>query len=162
MNTSADSRPHLIQVIAGAGLLIGTLDIADAIIFYALRGIPPFRILQGIAAGLLGRASFTQGSRSAFLGLLLHFFIAFTVATVYILLSRRFPLSRHPFLYGTVYGIAVYCVMNYIILPLSKAGPRGHFSLIPFVNGIAALIFFIGIPVALIARRYVPIPEKTS
>ncbi len=109
-----------------------------------------------------GRASFAQGSRSAFLGLLLHFFIAFTVATVYILASRRLPLSRHPFLYGTLYGIAVYCVMNYIVLPLSKAGPRGHFSLITFVNGVGALIFFIGIPVALIARRYIPIPEKTS
>ena len=162
MQTSADSRPHLIKVIAGAGLLIGTLDIADAIIFYALRGVPPIRILQGIAAGVLGRASFAQGHRSAFLGLLLHFFIAFTVATVYILASRRLPLSRHPFLYGTLYGIAVYCVMNYIVLPLSRVGPRGHLSLIPFINGVTALIFFIGIPVALIARRYVTIDEKAS
>jgi hypothetical protein len=28
--------------------------------------------------------------------------------------------------------------------------------LIPFINGVAALVFCIGIPLAFIARRYVP------
>lgn len=156
MKTAADSRPHLLKIIAGATLLVGTLDIADAFIFYALRGVPPIRILQGIASGLLGRAAFREGLHSALLGLALHFFIAGTVATIYLLTSRRLPLSRHPFLYGTLYGIAVYCVMNYIVLPLSRVGPRPLFPpLIPFINGVAALIFCIGIPLALIARRYI-------
>ena len=163
MPTHADRRANILLVIAGTGLLIGTLDIADAIIFYARRGIPPIRILQGIGAGLIGRVAFAQGRRSALLGLLLHFFIAFTVAAIYILASRKLPLSRHPFLYGTLYGIAVYCVMNYIVLPLSNVAPRPFFpTLIPFINGIAALIVCIGIPTAIIAHHYVPFPEKTS
>jgi uncharacterized membrane protein YagU involved in acid resistance len=144
------------MVLAGAGLLVGVLDISDAFIFYGLHGVPPMRILQGIASGLLGRAAFTQGSRSALLGVVLHFFIAFTAATVYLLASRRLPLSRRPLLYGTLYGVAVYVVMNYIVLPLSNVVPKPHFSPTPFVNGVAALIFCVGIPVAFIARRYIP------
>lgn len=144
------------MVLAGAGLLVGVLDISDAFIFYGLHGVPPIRILQGIASGLLGRAAFTQGSRSALLGVVLHFFIAFTAATVYLLASRRLPLSRRPLLYGTLYGVAVYVVMNYIVLPLSNVVPKPHFSPVPFVNGVAALIFCVGIPVAFIARRYIP------
>ena len=79
MTTSAD-RPALWKVVAGATLLVGTLDISDAFIFYGLRGIPPVRILQGIAAGIYGRAAFGMGHRSALIGLICHFFIAFCAA----------------------------------------------------------------------------------
>ena len=34
--------------------------------------------------------------------------------------------------------------------------PKPLFSLIPFVNGVAALIFCAGLPVAFIARRDIP------
>jgi hypothetical protein len=159
MKTSADP-PLLWKVIAGATLLVGTLDISDAFIFYGLRGITPTRILQGIASGVLGRSSFGMGHRSALLGLLFHFFIAFSATTVFLLASRKLPLARNPLLYGTLFGVALYCVMNYIVLPLSKIGWRPAPPLIPLINGVAALIFCIGIPLAFIARRYVP--QQTS
>jgi hypothetical protein len=156
MKTMHDSRPQYLKAIALACLVAGTLDISDALIFYGLRGISPIRILQGIASGVLGRAAFTQGTQSVLLGLLLHFFIATTWAAIYIFASRRLPLSRRPILWGSIYGIVVYLVMNYAVVPLSKIGPRPTPPLIPLINGVAALIFFIGIPVALIARRYIP------
>jgi hypothetical protein len=149
-------HPPLWKVIAGATLLVGTLDISDAFIFYGLRGISPTRILQGIASGVLGRAAFNMGHRSALLGLFFHFFIAFSAATVFFLASSKLPLARHPFLYGTLFGVSLYCVMNYIVLPLSKIGWRPTPPLVPLVNGVAALVFCIGIPLAFIARRYVP------
>ena len=153
MTTAA--RPSLIKVIAGAGLLVGTLDILDAIIFYGLRGVPATRILQGIAFGLIGRTSYSMGMRSAALGLALHFFIATTWAAIYLLASRRLPLSRHPWLYGTLYGILIYTVMNYIVLPLSHIGLRPLPPLVRLINGVGALIVCIGLPLAFIARRYV-------
>ncbi len=149
------ARPSLIQVIAGAGLLVGTLDILDAIVFYGLRGVSATRILQGIAFGLIGRTAFTQGVRSAALGLLLHFFIATTWAAIYLLASRRLPLSRHPWISGTLYGITVYIIMNYVVLPLSHVGLRPLPPLIPLINGVGALIVCIGLPLAFIARRYI-------
>jgi hypothetical protein len=152
-----NSTPQYFKAIALSCLIAGTLDISDAFIFsYFYRGTLPTRILQSIASGVLGRAAFTQGARSALLGLFFHYLIATTAATLYILASRRLPLSRHPFLWGGLYGLVVYIVMNYVVFPLSKIGLRPIPPLIPLINGVAALVFFIGIPVALIARRYIP------
>jgi hypothetical protein len=155
METSTD-RPPLWRVIAGATLLVGVLDLSDAFIFYALRGISPIRILQGIAGGIYGRAALGMGHRAALLGLLCHFFIAFSATTVFLLASRKLPLGRRPWIYGSLFGIALYIVMNYIVLPLSKIGLRPTPPLVPLINGVAALVFCIGIPLAFIARRYVP------
>jgi hypothetical protein len=154
MTTAAATRPTFVKVILGAGLLVGTLDILDAIIFYGLRGVSATRILQGIAFGLIGRTSYSQGMRSAALGLLLHLFIATTWAAIYLLASRRLPLSRHPWIYGTLYGILVYIVMNYVVLPLSHIGLRPLPPLIPLINGVGALIVCIGVPLAFIARHF--------
>ncbi len=154
--TIQPSTPQFFKAIALSCLIAGTLDLSDALIFYYFRGVSPTRILQGIASGILGRTAFTQGTRSALLGLLLHYFIATTVATIYILASRRLPLSRHPFRWGGLYGLIVYIVMNYVVLPLSKIGLRPTPPLVPLINGVAAIVFCIGIPVALIARRYIP------
>jgi hypothetical protein len=156
MEMSAD-HPAVWKVIAGATLLVGTLDISDAFIFYGLRGVPPIRILQGIASGIYGRPALGMGRRSALVGLICHFFIAFCATSVFMLAARKLPLARHPWLYGGLFGVALYCVMNYIVLPLTKVPPRPPFPpLVPFVNGVAALVFCIGIPLAFIARRYVP------
>jgi hypothetical protein len=151
-----NSTPQYFKAIALSCIIAGTLDISDAFIFYGLRGVSPTRILQGIASGVIGRAAFTQGTRSALLGLFFHYLIATTAATLYILASRHLPLSRHPFLWGGLYGLVVYGVMNYVVLPLSKIGLRPTPPLVPLINGVAALVFFIGIPTALIARRYIP------
>ena len=148
-------RPALWKVIAGATLLVGVLDISDAFIFYGLRGTTPTRILQGIASGVLGREAFRMGQRSALLGLFFHFFIAFSATTVFLLASRKFPVARHPWRYGSLFGIALYAVMNYIVLPVSKIGLRPTPPLVPLINGVAALVFCIGIPLAFIARRFV-------
>jgi uncharacterized membrane protein YagU involved in acid resistance len=160
MRTSAD-HPALWKVILGATLLVGVLDISDAFIFYGLRGTPPIRILQGIASGVLGRNAFSMGHRAALLGLFFHFFIAFSATTVFLLAARKLPLARHPFLNGALFGVALYIVMNYIVLPLSKIGLRPTPPLVPLINGIAALVFCIGIPLALIARRCVSQQQTT-
>ena len=163
MNPPAEKPTPILRVIALATLVAGTLDISDALIFYGLRGIPPTRILQGIAYALIGRTSYLQGARSAALGLFLHFFIkAATVSTIYILASRRLPLSRHPILYGTLYGLGVYIVMNYVVVPFSRIGLRPLPHPVPLINAVAALIFCIGIPIAYIASRYIPITETAS
>jgi hypothetical protein len=151
------NRPtSLAKVIAFATLVVGTIDISDALIFYGLRGVRLILIPQSIASGILGRDAYKGGIHTALLGMALHYFIAFVVVTLYLLASRRLPLSRHPWLNGALYGIAVYFFMNNIVLPLSNVIPRPHYSLFPFINGLGASIFLIGIPTALIARRFLP------
>ena len=65
------------------GLCAGTLDILFATGFWALRGVAPQRILQSVAAGVLGKASFGGGAASAALGLGLHYLIAIAMASAY-------------------------------------------------------------------------------
>ena len=71
------------NVIAG-GLVVGTLDIVYAMAFWWLKArVAPIRILQSVAAGLLGRdAARAGGMQTALLGAVLHYFIAFTIVVV--------------------------------------------------------------------------------
>ena len=51
------------------GLAAGVLDITAALVVYGAFGLRPQRLLQGIAAGLLGPKSFDGGIATAALGL---------------------------------------------------------------------------------------------
>lgn len=140
------------KALALGTLVVGTLDILDALIFFGLRGARPMRIFQSIAAGLLGRDAFQGGVATALLGGVLHFFIAFVIVAVYFLAGRRAPfLVRHAVPMGVLYGIAVYFVMNYVVIPLSAAS-QGTFSMPVFLNGILIHAFGVGLPAALSAR----------
>ena len=142
--------------IAYGTFIVGSLDLLDAIIFFGLRGVTPLRILQGIAAGLLGRASFDGGSATGALGALLHFSIAFAIVTTYFLASRRLrSLTSHPFLYGPLYGVAVYLVMNLIVVPLSAA-TAARKSLAVIVNGLLIHVCGVGLPTAICTRAASP------
>jgi uncharacterized membrane protein YagU involved in acid resistance len=140
-------------VLAG-GLVAGTLDIVYACAFWALkRGVPPTRILQSVAAGLLGQASFEGGARTAALGLVLHYFIALSMAIAYYVVAGRWPLLwRRPVLCGAGYGLLLYGIMNYIVVPLSAAG-RGSKDPLWIILSIAVHVLLIGVPIALFTRR---------
>jgi hypothetical protein len=74
--------PNPLFAILCAGLACGVLDITAALVVYGHYGRTPMRLLQGIAAGLLGPRSFEGGIATALLGLFCQFFIAFCAATV--------------------------------------------------------------------------------
>nr|MDQ6940779.1 hypothetical protein [Verrucomicrobiota bacterium] len=59
------------RVILLAGLVAGGIDLIYVLPFCAVRGIPPTRVLQFIASGLLGRDSFNGGTSTAALGFVL-------------------------------------------------------------------------------------------
>jgi hypothetical protein len=140
-------------VLAG-GLVAGTLDIVFAWGFWAIKaGVPARRILQSVAAGLLGEASFGGGATTAALGLALHFFIAASMSAAYYLVSRRWRLLRErAVLCGAGYGLLLYGLMNFIVVPLSAAGPMVKQPLWITLS-VAVHVLLIGIPIALFARR---------
>src|SRR5579875_1469255 len=72
----ATTHEHRFLKALGLCLLIaGTLDIADALIFYALHGVPPKGLLQFIAGCLIGVSALHGGLLSAALGLAIHYTI---------------------------------------------------------------------------------------
>ena len=162
MEPSADRRPSLLLIIAGAALLIGTLDLIDAFVFFGWLGVPAIRVPQSIATGFLGQLAYHDGAISASFGLILHYLIAFAVAGTYMYVSGELPLHRKPILSGAIYGVVVYCVMNYIVIPISNFYPQPHFAVRPLINGIIGHILLIGIPLGLIAKRYVQGPAKRT
>jgi hypothetical protein len=133
-------------------LVVGALDFLDAVVYFGLRnGTTPMRIGQSIAAGWLGRAAFRGGAPAALLGVATHVLIAFGIVLTYFLASRRVEaLTRYPWLCGALYGIAVYVVMNQVVIPLSAIGPQ-PFQPGPFVNGIFIHVLGVGVPSALAA-----------
>ena len=137
-------------------MFAGTLDIADNLIFNQLRGITPKMVFQYIASGLIGIQAFRGGLASVALGVALHYTIALIWTGVFYAASRKFAiLSRRPVLSGFVYGGAIYLVMNFIVLPLSGVPhPRSAVTIASRVNGVLALLFFIGLPISLLVRRY--------
>ena len=44
---------------------MGILDITAALAFRGASGVPPVRVLQGIASGIMGQAAFSYGLASA-------------------------------------------------------------------------------------------------
>ena len=134
------------------GVAVGILDILAAfVVRYAFTRTPPQRVLQGIASGLIGPDAFSGGSGTAFVGLMLHFVIAFGAAAAYYVVSRNWrALVDHPVLSGLAYGVVVHFVMNSVVLPLSRfpLGPRTP----PFnftLTMIAVHMLFVGLPIAL-------------
>ena len=62
------------QPIFRAGLIAGALDITAAFLTAWFRArVTPGRVLQFVASGLLGAASFNAGTKTMVLGLALHF-----------------------------------------------------------------------------------------
>ena len=147
-------KSRAFPAIAWATLVTGVLDISSAFILSYPKGVGPIRVLQGVAAGLVGReAAINGGLATAGLGLAIHFFIAFVVASVFYLASRKLLfLTRHSVISGLLYGVVVYGFMYWIVMPL--AYPVVHPSVSRDVTAVFVHMFLIGLPVALIIRRF--------
>lgn len=142
------------KTILTAGLVAGTLDLALAITFFKIEGAPLTAVPHAIASGWLGVRAFHGGASTAILGVALHYLISLIVAAVYYLLSRGVKLLNHqPLLSGTVYGLAVFIVMQDVVVPLS-AEPRSHPTLAWLITDLASHVFFVGITIAMITRRF--------
>ena len=148
--------PRAFESIVYGGLVVGVLDITDAITFsWFWRGTKPATILQSVAAGLVGReAAFNGGAKTAVLGLMLHFLNATLFAIAFYLMSRFLPiLTRQAVISGLLYGVAAYLLMTYVVLPLSALGPRTRpIPLVAQLNGYIGHALLVGLPIALIAQ----------
>jgi len=137
------------------GLLAGTLDITYAWVFWALKaGATPVRIFQSVARGLLGPAAFQGGAATAARGLFLHYFIATSMSFGFFLVAQRWTALRsRPLPYGAGYGLLLYVIMNYIVVPLSAARGGGSGGALWVTLSILVHMFLIGVPIASFTSR---------
>ena len=142
-------------LILKVGLIAGTLDISDALVFSHFRGVAPDRVFQYIASGLIGMRAFSLGINAVTLGVILHYAIALGWTAIFYLASRRFViLLRRPILTGIAYGVVVYLFMNMVVLPLSGVPhPIKPATLASRINGVLAVVLFIGLTISVLIRR---------
>lgn len=173
---------RLLQASLIGGLIAGVLDIAYAITAFGplSYNVPAMRILQSVAAGAIGRDAARAGEwGTAILGLGLHMLIVIGMAAVFVFAASRLRfLLRPALLWGVLYGLLLWVAMNYIIVPLSAAGPNLHFASSigeaserlraafsqvqnadenhPWMlwGSIFAHTFLVGVPIALVAKLY--------
>ena len=142
------------SLIAKGTLLCGTLDLCDALVFsYARSHTAPERLLQSIAYGLEGRIAYSQGWAGALLGLAMHYAISFCWVALFVLLVRAVPaLMREALAFGIVYGLVMFAVMNFLVLPGTHIGRRPIVFGPPLVNGVLALVVCFGVVLSYLCR----------
>jgi hypothetical protein len=77
------------------------------------------------------------------------------IVAAYYAASRRLPaLARRPLVFGPLYGLVVYAVMNYVVVPLSAAVVGSGPKPIPvIVNELLIHVIGVGLPAAIFAAR---------
>jgi hypothetical protein len=146
---------NALQAIFWGGLMCGVFDISQAFLAFGIQfGAKPVAILQSVASGAIGPRAFQGGAKTAALGAVLHFTIAFGAATVYWIASRWISfMTTHAVISGLLYGEMVFLFMHYVVVPLSAARP-GKFSMALVITGPIGHMFLVGLPIALAARKY--------
>ena len=114
--------PDLLSAVLIGGMVAGVLDIGAAA---AINRKGPLAILRGIASGLLGPKALNGGTLTSAWGFLLQLAMSIVIAAIYGLASLWLPiLARMWIATGLAYGVGVFVVMTYIVVPLSAAPSR--------------------------------------
>jgi hypothetical protein len=124
--------------------------LADAVYFTVdalLQESSVIAVLQSIASFWLGPASRQGGAASALLGLFTHFGLATIMAAAYFAAGPVLrPLRVRPIIAGAAYGVLLYAVMYFGVLPLRW--PEYY----PRINGIQSafdLLAHVGVGLAI-------------
>lgn len=134
------------------GFITGTLDIGAAAL---INGRNPLAVLAYVASGVLGKPAFQGGLGTAALGMVLQWLMSLVIAAVFVLASNRVPLlKQHWILAGLTYGVGVFVVMNYVVVPLSEVARMPQFTAWTFAGNLLAMLGF-GLLVAFFARATV-------
>jgi hypothetical protein len=155
-----DGRAPLSRLLL-AGLLTGVTDGLFATVQTLLSGSTVTRLWQGVASVPLGPSALEGGTRTALIGVLLHFCTAFWWSTVFFFLYnqsarlRGIVQSRFGALkVASVYGPLIWIVMSLIVIPLflhrpPTIRPRWWVQLIGHIP-------FVALPIVSMIGRRVP------
>jgi len=134
------TRHPLLAAILWGGFVAGTLDIGAASL---ISGFGPLVILRYIAAGLLGKGALVGGTTEAALGLVLQWAMSLVIAAIFVfIVGRRVAATSRWPVWGVAYGVVVFAVMNYVVVPLSALGKMPHFTVFSFIANLAAMLLF--------------------
>jgi len=92
---SAGTNRHFARRLVRAWLLTAIVDgLFSSVLVSVFYGSTVTRLFQGVASTLLGPSALEGGTRTALIGLVMHFTVALTWSTVFLLLFTRFAWIR--------------------------------------------------------------------
>jgi hypothetical protein len=142
------ARPILIGT-----LLAGTLDILAAVGLTLSYGRDPMAMLRYVGSGIVPSAM-TMGTAGSVLGLAVHYALMAIMVTIFVFAAARFrQLWQRPVLWGFLYGLATYVVMNLIVVPL-RWPERWPPSTISIITQLFCHVVLVGIPIALVTAKH--------
>ena len=137
------------------GMFAGTMDVFAASL---INMVSPLIILRAIASGLLGRTAFQGGMPVSLLGLGLQWAMSLLIAAIFVIATRRLVWMRERWAAaGLAYGVMVFAVMGYVVVPLSAAA-KPHFTALSLAGNVLAMLLF-GLVVSFFARDTGGAPE---
>ncbi len=132
-------RSAMTAILLG-GLTAGTIDIGSPAL---VNWRSPVFILHAIAGGLLGTSTFSDGAPAAVLGLFLQWAMSLVIVAVYVAAGGGFPmLGRFWIAGGLAYGVGIFFVMNYVVVPHSAYGMFPHFTPLKAGESLLAMLLF--------------------
>lgn len=154
-----NNQRHAAITILAAGLLAAVTEMLFVLPIQYQLGTDPSLVFQSIASGALGKQAFHAGLCAIALGISFHVFISICAAAAFLVIAVRWPVvRRHWAMSGMLYGILVYVVMTFVVIPLSAIGFSMPRSFGRFLMSFTIHIFAFGLPIAwvcqLFFRRY--------
>ncbi|MDQ0641646.1 putative membrane protein YagU involved in acid resistance [Pedobacter sp. W3I1] len=147
----SNQMPFSFKKVLLTTLVAGTLDGLAAVIFLGKMNF--MGVFQYIASAIFGTKAFAGGIKTALIGLVLHYFIAFSFTLVFTIASTKTPvLRKNIILSGIIYGIVVWTIMTLLIVPLTKI-PAVPFNYERAILNAVILIFCIGLPISYLTAR---------
>lgn len=132
-------------------LIAGTLDGLAAVIFLGKMNF--MGVFQYISSAIIGPNAFAGGIKMTLIGLVLHYFIAFSFTLVFTIASTKTSILRkNVILSGIIYGIVVWTIMTLLIIPLTKI-PAAPFNYERATLNVVILIFCIGLPISYLTAQ---------
>ena len=142
------------QVWLRAWLLCGMLDALYATAASLVRGSTAAQVWLGVASGALGDSAADWGLAGVLAGIAVHFALMAAMAALGLWLARRTPLGDvAPWKAGTLYGLALYCVMCGLVLQQRFGTPFPNPDKLKLAIGLFPHIFLVGIPMFALFKR---------
>jgi hypothetical protein len=140
------------RTIVWATLVAGTLDILSAFVWTLIAGGKPANVLPSVASGPFGDA-IRDSALAAPLGLIVHFAIMLIMVAAYVIVAARVPaLTRQWLVAGVLYGLLLWFVMYWVVLPLRFGIPHPS-EAAAITRQLISHMLLVGIPIAWITAR---------
>src|SRR5262245_53537365 len=138
------------NAIAWGCLVACTIDICAASL---INWLSPTFICKLAAGGLLGKAALEGGNDVAAFVMILQWIESCIIGAVYVSAADWLPMLKRQWLwFGLAYGVGIFFVMNYVVVPLSAWHRFPHMAWDKFAENMAAMLLF-GVIVAWYASR---------